>query len=95
MSTVKELSSITVPVTHYRSYNNITEEAVSFTVYQENEWLKAVPALSTEDRLATGLPEELHFLYINYCIAAGNNMEEETLAVIKKIILELEVQELI
>lgn len=95
MIIAKELSSVIVPVVHYRSYNDIIEAPVSFTVYQENEWFKAVPALSKEERLTTGLPEELLFLYINYCIADGNDMEEETLTVIKKIILELEVRELI
>jgi hypothetical protein len=95
MTISKELSSITIPVAHYRLYNEITEENVSFTIYQENEWFKAVPVLSMEERLATGLPEELLFLYINYCIADANDMEDDALAVIKKIILELEVQELI
>lgn len=95
MTISKELSAVTIPVTHYRSHNDITEEAVSFTIFQEKEWFKAVPALSIEDRRATGLPEELVFLYINYCIADANDMEDEALEVIKKIILELEVQELI
>lgn len=95
MTISKELSSVTVPVTIYLSHNEMKEEPVSFMVYQENEWFKAVPVLSPEERLAAGLPEELVFLYINYCIVDANDMEDDTLVVIKKIILELEVLELI
>ena len=91
----KELTSVTIPVDHFRSYDLITEEPVSFTIFQENEWFRAVPLLSKEERKATGLPEELLFIYVNYCIAQANNMEEESLKVIKEIVLELEERELI
>jgi len=64
-----------------------------FTISRENDRFKAVPHLSKEDRLLTGLPEELNFVYFNYCIVEANNMEEETLDAIKQIILELEVQD--
>ena len=91
----KELSSVLIPVTHYRSHDVISEEAVAFSVFQENEWFKAIPSLSTEQRLLTGLPTELVFLYVNYCVADANDMGDDALTVIKKIILELEVQRLI
>ena len=91
----KELTSITIPVDHYRTYDVITEEPVSFTVFQENEWFRAVPMMTNEERKTTGLPAELLFVYVNYCIADANDMEEEALKVIKEIVLELEEQELI
>lgn len=95
MIITKELSSVMVPVAHYRSHDDVRQEVVAFTVFQENEWFKAIPALSVEQRLMTGLPTELIFLYVNYCVADANDMGDDALAVIKKIILELEVQELI
>lgn len=95
MIITKELASLTIPVDHYWSYNVVTEEPVTFTVFHENERFRAVPLMSKEERNTTGLPEELLFVYLNYCIAEANDMEEETLKVIKELILELKVQELI
>ena len=93
MKKPNEISSITVPVTHYRSNNAITEQAVVFNISRENNRFKAIPLLTKEERNQTGLPEELEFVYFNYCIVDANDMEEETLDAIKQIILELEVQD--
>jgi hypothetical protein len=95
LTLTRELSSVSVPVIHYWSHNVATEETVDFTVYREDDWFKAVPLLSKEQRITTGLPEELIFVYFNYCIADANDMEEDSLNVIKQIILELEGQELL
>lgn len=84
-----------VPVTHYRSHDDVGQEIVTFAVFKENEWFKAVPDLSLEKRLTTGLPMELVFLYANYCVVNANDMEDDALTAIKRIILELEAQELI
>jgi hypothetical protein len=51
--------------------------------------------MSKEERLTTGLPEELVFVYFSRCITTANDMEEETLNAIKQIIQEMEVQELL
>jgi len=87
-----EISSVTVPIDHYK-LNNVISEEVVFTITTEDDRIKAVPLLSKEALLSTGLPEKLEFVYFNYCIVAANNMEEETLNAIKQIILELEVQD--
>jgi len=87
-----EISSVTVPIDHYK-LNNVISEEVVFTITREDDRIKAVPLLSKEALLSTGLPEKLEFVYSNYCIVAANNMEEETLNAIKQIILELEVQD--
>lgn len=87
-----EISSIVVPLTHYKTNNVITKEAVAFTISRQNNRFKAIPWLSKEERLKTGLPEKLEFVYYNHCIVEANDMEEETLDAIKQIILELDVQ---
>ena len=87
-----EISSVTVPIDHYK-LNNVISEEVVFTITREDNRIKAIPLLSKEALLSTGLPEKLEFVYSNYCIVAANNMEEETLNAIKQIILELEVQD--
>ena len=93
MKKTNEISSVTVPVAHCKANNVITEEAVAFSISRMNNRFKAIPWLTKEERLQTGLPEELEFVYCNYCIVEANDMEEETLNAIKQIILELEVQD--
>jgi len=93
MKTTNETSSVTVPVTYYKPGNVTTEQAVAFTISRVNNRFKAIPWLTKEERKQTGLPEELEFVYYNYCIIEANNMEEDSLNAIKQIIQELEVQE--
>jgi hypothetical protein len=93
MKNPNEISSVTVPVAHYQSNDVITEEAVVFSISRENNRFKAIPWLTKGERKQTGLPEQLEFVYYNYCIVEANDMEEETLNAIKQIILELEVQD--
>ena len=88
-----KISSVTVPVAHYQTNDVITKKDVVFAISRENNRFKAIPLISKESRLMTGLPEELEFVYFNYCIIEANNMEDDTLAAIKQIIIELEVQE--
>ena len=95
MIAINEIPLITVPVVHYRPNDIITEEAIDFKVSREDNRFKAIPLVSKEERKMTGLPEELVFVYANYCIAKANDMEEESLNAIKQIILEMEVQELL
>ena len=51
--------------------------------------------MSREERLMTGLPEELVFAYFSHCITTANDMEDESLNAIKQIIQELEARELL
>ena len=95
MISIDEIPLITVPVTHYRENGVAKGEDVDFKIYREDNRFKAIPLMSKEERLTTGLPEELVFVYASHCITAANDMEEESLNAIKQIILELEVQELL
>lgn len=95
MITMNEIPLVTVAVLHYQLNNICTKGNVDFKIYREENKFKAIPLMSKHERLATGLPEELIFVYFNHCITAANDMEEESLNAIKQIILEMEVQELL
>lgn len=95
MAVTNEISLVTIPVPHFRAFDAVTNEAISFRVFREDDRFTAVPQISTEERVTTGIPEQLVFTYWNHVVLAANNMDEETMAVIKNIILELEVQELV
>jgi len=90
-----ELTFVTVSVAYFGDFDVITHENVTFRIYQENDWFKAVPQISAAQRTAIGIPGELVFVYWNRVVLAANNTEEETMNVIKNIILELEVLELV
>lgn len=94
MITTTNALSIAVPVAHFRA-GGVTEEEVHFEISRSDNRFKAIPLMSREERLTTGLPAELDFVYIGQCIAFANDMEEDTLNAIKQIILELEVRELL
>ena len=90
-----ELSCVSVAVAHFRDFGVVTHDNVLFRIYRENDWFKAVPQLSAAQRIQTGLPEELVFVYWNRVVLAANDTEEEAMNVIKNIILELEVLDLV
>ena len=91
----EQIAVVIVRVPHFRLDNNVTVEDVSFAVYRNSDSFKAVPQTTCDDYKLSGLPEELLFLYTNYVILEANNMDDETLNVIKNIILELQVQDLL
>ena len=95
MITTKEIPLITVPVTHYKLNDVVTEKDVDFKIYRQDQQFKAIPLMSKEERLMTGLPEELIFAYFSHCITAANNMEDESINAIKQIIQEMEARELL
>lgn len=90
-----QISAVTFPVAHFLDFDVTTHEEVTFRVFREGDWFKAVAQISPEERSTTGLPEELVFVYWNHVVLGANDMEEESLIVIKKIILELEIQDLV
>jgi hypothetical protein len=92
MTITNEVSHVTIPVAHFRPFNVITNEDVSFRIFRDEDWFKAVPQTSAEEYRLSGLPAELIFGYANRVVLAANNTDEEAMKVIKKIILALEVQ---
>ena len=84
-----------MPVKHYRTNGRVSREEVRFKVSRQGKQYKAIPEMSKEERLTTGLPERLEFIYISPCIASANDMEEDSLNAIKEIILELEAKDLL
>jgi hypothetical protein len=87
-----EITMVTIPVAHFRDFDLITHEEVSFRIFREGDWFKAVPQLPAVERKATGIPEELLFIYWNHVVLSANDTEDETMEVIKNLILDLEVQ---
>ena len=86
---------MTIAVAHFRDFNVITHEDVPFRIYRENDWLKAAPQIPAAQRIHAGIPEELVFVYWNRVVLAANDTEEEAMNVIKNIILELEMLDLV
>jgi hypothetical protein len=95
MTITHEISLVTIPVAHFRDFDVITHEEIAFRIFREGDWFKAVPQVSADERKATGMPAELVFVYWNHVVLAANDMEEEAMDVIKNIILELEVLDVV
>jgi hypothetical protein len=95
MTTTTDIPLITVSVMHYRQNGEAAGEDVDFKIYREDNLFRAIPLMSREERLTTGLPEVLEFAFASHCITRANDMEEETLNAIKQIVQELEVQDLL
>lgn len=94
MTITHEISLVTIPVAHFRDFGVITHEEVSFRIFREGDWFRAVSQVSADEQKVTGLPAELVFVYWDHVVLAANNMEEDAMNVIKNIILELEVLDL-
>ena len=92
---ITPIGQVKIPVPHFRAFDQVTGEDVLFHVFRHNDWFRAAPKASSEEYGLTGLPAELVFRYTNYVLLTANNLDEETLNVIKKIILELQVQDLL
>lgn len=75
--------------------NTATQEIVSFKVFNKEEQYIAVPMLAEAERKRTGLPEVIPFAFVDHCIVSVKFRNDETLEVIKSLIREMMVQELI
>ena len=95
METTTQIAVVTVQVPYFRTYDQFSVEDVSFRVYRNEDSFKAVPQTPFKDYKLSGLPLELMFVYTNYVVLSANNMDDEALDVIKKIILELQGQDLL
>mgnify|MGYP003581255278 CR=1 FL=1 len=95
MEITAQIALVTIPVPHFRLYDQVTVEEVSFRIYRNGDCFKAIPQTVNADYKLSGLPKELWFVYTNYVVLEANNTDDETLNVIKKIILELQVQDLL
>jgi hypothetical protein len=52
----EEFFSITVSLKHYRPDNSVTKEQVQFKISRQDKEFTAIPLMSKEERLTTGLP---------------------------------------
>ncbi len=95
MNITHEITTVIIPVAHFRGLDVITHEDVSFRIFREGDWFKAVPQLPAVERKITGIPEELLFVYWDHVVLSANDTEDESMEVIKNLILDLEVQNLV
>jgi hypothetical protein len=70
-------------------------EIIPFSVYREEEQYRAVPMIVEAQRKKAGLPEVICFDFIDHYIVPEKSRSEKTLDVIKSLLRELMVQELI
>jgi len=61
----RKIASINISVPYKGPGNIIRENPVSFEVYSEENYFKAVPLLNEEGRRIANLPQELLFNYEN------------------------------
>ena len=90
-----EVASITVLIPHRWSANVTTNEIIAFSVMKQGLQFKAVPMITKEARIPTGLPEALSFSYVDHRIITGQILEEETMEIIGNIVVELKMQGMI
>jgi hypothetical protein len=74
---------------------NSNKEIVSFKVFRDIKQYKAVPMLTKEQRKRTGLAEVICFSFVDHCIVSEKSRSEETLEVIRSLILEMMMQEVL
>ena len=75
MLVTNEIASITILVP-YRRGNEIINQIIPFKVFREHQRYKAIPLISTEERIITGLSEELSFRFIENKIIPDAEVNE-------------------
>jgi hypothetical protein len=70
-------------------------EIVPFKVFYQEEQYRAVPMISDPQRKEVGLPEVICFSFVDHCIVSDKSRSEETLEVIRSLLQEMMMQELI
>jgi hypothetical protein len=95
MNVNHEVITLSVLVTGTMATGATSQEIVSFKVFREQEQFRAVPMLDEAPRKRAGLPEVICFAFVDHCIISEKSRGEETLEVIKSLIQEMMIQELI
>ena len=89
MRTINEEITISVLVDGPSDKGLAAQVIVPFKVFKENRKFKAVPLLADAERIRAGLPEVIAFTFVDQCIVAERSLSEDTLEVIKSMIEEL------
>lgn len=89
------IALVTIPVPYYLTFDQAGCKDILFRVFRHDDWFRAVPETCPEEYGLSGLPVEIIFLFTPYVVLMANRTDEETMNVIKKIILELQVQDLL
>ena len=95
MNARREVITISILVEGYSLIDVSTQEIVSFKVFKENQRFRAIPLLVDAERKRAGLPEVIDFSFVDQCIVTERFLSEDTLEVIKNMIQELILQDII
>jgi hypothetical protein len=95
MSTINEEITISIVVEGPYDKGLPAQVVVPFKVFKEDQKFKAVPLLAYAERKQAGLPEVIAFSFVDQCIVTERSLSEDTLEVIKNMIQELILQDVI
>lgn len=88
MIVTNEIASITILVPYQRG-NETINQVIPFKIFRQQQCYKAIPLISPEERILTGLSEELSFKFMDYRILPETKANKETLEAINRIVREL------
>lgn len=88
MTISNEIASITILVPYNKGDETINQ-IIPFKVYRDQQRFKAIPLITEEERILTGLPAEILFQFVNYTVIPAAETNEENLESINNIVREL------
>lgn len=88
MLVTNEIASITILVP-YQKGNETVNQIIPFKVFRQQQYYKAIPLISAEERKMTGLSEELSFRFAEHRIIPEAETNEINLDAISNIASEL------
>jgi hypothetical protein len=95
MKAINEVIKISILVEGPSAKGLPAQQVVSFEVLQGVQQYKAVPMLNASERKYIGLPEVICFAFMDQCIITERTLSEDMLEVIKNLIQELILQDVI
>jgi hypothetical protein len=95
MNTTNEVITLSILV-EGPSYKGLSaQKIVPFKVFKEDQQYKAVPLLNESERKNIGLQEVISFAFVDHCIITERSLSEDTFEIIKNLIQELILQDVI
>lgn len=95
MKTINEEITLSILVDGPSDKGLSAQVIVPFKVFKEGWKFKALPLLADAERKRSGLPEVIDFTFVDQCIVSERSLSEDTLEVIKNMIKELILQDII
>lgn len=90
MIVTNEIASVTILVPHQRG-NEIINQIIPFKVFRQQQGYKAIPLITAEERMMTGLSAELSFRLMDQKIQPETETTRQNIEAINNIVRELQV----